>query len=106
MAEPEFDEKFSFVAPWTRVGECADNLERELRKEITAGHPLFSLKTRPIAQRTDSDDVLYEVNSPNFRYAVVHLSWTGKPESDPRWPDLEMFETFETWVESRMELEG
>lgn len=96
------NEMFSFVAPWTHVGEHADNLENELRKEITYGHPLFSLRTRPIARRTDSDEVLFEVDSPDFRYAVVQLSWTGSPERDCRWPHTKMFETFDIWVESRM----
>lgn len=102
MPTPNPNEMFSFLAPWTRVGEYADNLESELRKEITACHPLYSLTTRPIAQRTDSDDVLFEVDSPEFRYAVVHLSWTDEPEHDPRWPDTEVFATFEDWIENRM----
>lgn len=82
--------------------EHATRLEQELDKEVTSGHALYALKVTAIAQRTDTDDVLFEVASPDFRYAVVHLSWADEPEPDPQWPITEVFTTFESWVEGRM----
>jgi hypothetical protein len=84
------------------VAAHAANLEDELRKEVAVGHPLHLLRIRAIAQRSDTDDVLFEVSSPHFRYAVVHLTWSGEPQRDPRSPDTETFPTFANWVKSRM----
>lgn len=102
MRKIEYDEAFSFLTPWSRVREHAVNLERELHKETAPGHSLYSLKVRAIAQRIDTDDVLFEVDSPDFRYAVVHLSWSDEPECDPRWPKTEVFATFKNWAEINM----
>ena len=80
-------ETFQFLPPWARVVKRGENLENELKKELTDTHPLFSLGVRAVAQRTDRDDVLFEVNAPDFKFAVVHLTWTGEPEKDPQWPE-------------------
>lgn len=102
MHKLENDESFSFLPPWAAVRDHADNLVKELYKELTAWHPLYSMKARAIAQRMDTDDVLFEVDSPDFRYAVVHLSWSDVPEHDSRWPTTEVFDTFQHWIDGRM----
>jgi hypothetical protein len=88
--------------PWAQVTQHAANLEAELRKEVAPGHPLYMLGARAVAQRIDADDVLFEVDSPDFRYAVVHLCWTVEPEHDPRFPHTEAFASFQEWSENRM----
>lgn len=95
-------DSFTFLEPWVPVREYGHNLEQELQKEIVSGHPLYSRRVRAIAQRTDCDDVLFEVDSAEHPYAVVHLSWTGEPEHDPKWPDTQLFPTWEQWAEQRM----
>jgi|LSQX01.2.fsa_nt_gb hypothetical protein len=93
---------FGILDPWVPIREYAHNLEQELRKEVGPGHPLYALPVQAIAQRTDSDHVLFEVGSAEHPYAVVHLTWTGEPEHDPKWPDTQLFSTREQWVEQRM----
>ncbi len=88
---------------WTFVGESAQSLELELSKELAAGHPLFGHRVRAVARRIDNDEVLFEVDSPNYPYAMVHLTWSGKPESDPTWPSTQLFPAWEDWVERRAE---
>ncbi len=99
-------DSFAFLDPWAAVSEYAHNLEQELSREVTAGHPLFMCKPRAIAQRIDNDDVLFQVDSTEHPYVVVHLSWTGEPENDPKWPDAQLFSTWHEWVEKRMKLDN
>jgi hypothetical protein len=96
------NDQIDFIEPWTAVGQYADNLVKELRKEVTERHPLWDVKVRAIAQRTDSDDVLFEIEGGGQRLAVVHLTWTGEPETDGKWPDTQMFTSLEEWKESMM----
>ena len=35
-------------------------------------------------------------------YAVVHLTWSGEPELDSRWPDTECYHSIEDWSRDRM----
>jgi hypothetical protein len=99
MPTGEPNERFVFVAPWIRVDEDARDLEEELRKEVPPGHILHGSVARAIARRNDSDDVLFKIELPNTRYAVVHLTWTGAPEPDPQLPYAEVFDTFQDWNE-------
>ena len=102
MNKPESYETFQFQEPWVSVREHENNLEQELQREVSQGHPLYMKRTRAIAQRTDCDDVLFEVDSADFAYAVVHLTWTGEPEKDSRWPDTQVFANWQDWIEKRM----
>lgn len=102
MSNTGHHDAMQLLAPLVRVNEHATNLENELRKEVSAGHVLFSLAARAVAQRTDNDDVLFETNSPDFQYAVVHLTWSNKPEHDPHWPETEVFGSLKDWIEGRM----
>jgi hypothetical protein len=101
MTEPLFNSLFTFLPPWIPVGNHAKDLERELYREVAAGHPLYKKKVHAIAQRTDCDDVLFEVSSSDFRCVVVHLTWSQRAEHEPRWPEIEVFTTFQKWVEGR-----
>lgn len=91
MNQKNLYESFAFPEHWMAVTQSATSLETELRKEMIEGHPLFSLPIRAIAKRRDSDDVLFEVDSPNFRFAKVHLTFLGLPEKKPEWPFTEFF---------------
>jgi hypothetical protein len=74
--------------PWIPAGKAADAaaLVRELQKEIAPGHSLFGKTVSAVAWRRDCDDVLYEVAGEPKEFAVVHLTWKGSREADPRLP--------------------
>ena len=61
-----------YLPPWKATGKFLANLGQELRCEIPEGHILWQAKAIAIAQRTDSDDVLFEIPD-GEKYAVVHL---------------------------------
>jgi hypothetical protein len=46
-----------------------------------------------IARRPRSDDFLFTLT--DGRLAQVHVTWT--PETDPRWPFVEIYESAEEW---------
>jgi hypothetical protein len=61
---------------------------------------LFGLSVVALARRYDRDDVLFELA--DGRVAEVHLTWTGKPERDPCWPETTIFGSCALWIEERM----
>ncbi len=95
-------EQIEYLEPWIATGQYADNLVKELEREVTEGHALWKVKMRAIAQRSDSDDVLFEIESEQGKYAVVHLTWSGEPEPDSRWPDTRIFATIVSWANECM----
>jgi len=86
-----------YLEPWSAVTSHAANLEAERRREVSEGHPLHACSHTAIAQRTDSDDVLFRMNGAEPRHAVVHLTWRGDPEPESRWPETRFFETMDQW---------
>ena len=90
-----------FLEPWAKVEEFADNLVAELRREAIVGHKLFGKEVIALAQRIDSDEVLYRLND-GSGVAVVHLTWIGEPEQSSEWPDTKIFPTLESWVQQGM----
>ncbi len=91
-----------FQAPWRMVEQFSENLVNELQHEVTAHHPLWGKSVRAIAQRIDSDAVLFEIAGESKAYAVVHLTWSGEPEKDSRWPDTKLFPSLDEWVRDGM----
>jgi hypothetical protein len=87
-----------WLTPWKAVADGAA-LDAELRAEIVAGHTLNGVPATAIGRRIDCDDVLFCVDHPSFALAVVHLTWRGKPETDPVWPDMLLFHDWEEWIE-------
>ncbi len=91
-------EAIEFLPPWNATGQFADNLVKELEREVTEGHKLWRVQVKAIAQRTDSDDVLFKIENGSNGYAVVHLTWSGEPEEDTKWPDTRIFDSLEAWA--------
>lgn len=58
-------------------------LERELVAELSPEHPLVGYPGGVVARAQASDDVLLLLE--DGRWAIVHLTWRGAPESPP-WP--------------------
>jgi hypothetical protein len=80
-------DELSFMLPWEPVDD-GSGLEAELAKEIGKLHPLYGKTLRAVAKRIDRDDVIFA--GPDC-VALVHLTWSSKQETDPRWPSTYVF---------------
>ena len=77
---------FAYRVPWHAT--APDNLHEELAKECCEEHILFGVTARVVAHRQDCDDFLFELfgaHAPG-EFAVVHLVFGGRRESNPIWP--------------------
>ena len=103
--------------PWAAL-EIGQKIafEDELKKELGLSDKSFSdflsKPTRHILFDADfsafchdqrNDDVLFEINKPNLdkRFALVHLTWTGKKEKDG-FPSTILYSNFDDFKYSRM----
>ena len=83
---------------WTEADNGVALIE-ELQKEMGEAHLLFGKSITVIAKRKDVDDVLYEVSSEEgMSYAVVHLTWKGSKESDPKWPTAKLYRSLDEFL--------
>jgi len=103
MATEDFKD-FPWIDPWVPVSnrgqEAYDN---ELKMELSLDHPLYGVRSRAIARTCHTDDILFELHDHNIaRFAVVHLTFRGRPESDPQWPSVVLYRDLEHWVTQRM----
>lgn len=72
-----------FSQPWLRLeGDNARAFEQEATKEIASGHALHGLVLTAVAKCQVCDDVVLRASDGTF--AIVHLTWTMKPDSPPR----------------------
>jgi hypothetical protein len=83
MSLDPFDE-VDWPEPWHRVGPQA--FQAELNRERGPGHPLFGVRVVAVARRLDRDDVLLALPDEDNCLAVVHLTWSGQRDQDPRFP--------------------
>lgn len=105
-----------FTGPWSSLS-IADKLglENELRKEVQPQdltlkrlfdneHLLSNANYSAFARFAPSDDVLFEVYGakPNFQFAVVHLTWTGKRERWPHYPSTSYYTDLDDFKIRRM----
>ncbi|WP_203654971.1 hypothetical protein [Actinocatenispora rupis] len=68
----------------------------ELAAEVHPGHPLHGVDVTVVAHALGSDDILCRHVAEPDRYAVVHLTWSGRPEvgscptvdCDGTWADI------------------
>ena len=88
-----------WLRPWRKV---VPGLEIELRNETSEGHPLYGRKAISVGRRTDNDDVLFLLLDHPSPLAVVHLTWTGRPERNTSWPQTTFYPTLQEWVERCM----
>ena len=87
------------LIPW---GHCPQDIaaaaEAELLREVPPGHPLRGVRVRALAQRRDCDDVLFEIAaSPAGRFAVVHLTWSGREDQHASFPSTTFYDSLDTW---------
>jgi len=87
---------FALLEPWQPLSDKRRRqLDTELLAELPPGHVLAGTSPAALAARADRDDVLFEV--PGVGYAVVHLSWSGRPGESSDWPRTEVFDSLEEW---------
>src|SRR5437870_13349761 len=97
-------EEFPWIDPWVPVSEHGrEAYENELRMELGLDHPLYSVKAIAVARTCHTDDILFKLKNHRIaEYAVVHLTFRGRPESDPQWPSTILYRDLEHWVTQRM----
>src|SRR6476646_6787246 len=90
------------LGPWYPVTGPAvrTGLEEQLRREISERHVLFGEIAQLVARRDDTDDALFAL--PTGRVAEVHLTWSKRPEQDPRWPATAIFNSMDEWRHENM----
>ena len=74
-------------------------LVNELQRELSPQHVLYGILVAAVARRIDCDDVLFATADPSKPLAVVHLTWAGKAERDPRWPSSTLYQCWQDWME-------
>lgn len=98
-------ERLSWEPPWSLLDEArAAELVAELNRELGETHPLRTHSFQAIAARADSDDVLFLTTSQaGIVLAVIHLTWTGIPEQDERFPTIQFFESVVEFYEQALQ---
>jgi hypothetical protein len=76
----------------------AEFLRVELRKELPPGHVLFGVSVQVVAHRLGTDDILCRHLEHPAQFTVVHLSWLGREEINPRHPHVECDGDFDAFL--------
>jgi hypothetical protein len=98
------DTSIQFAEPWHAIDDAtqASAFVAELQREVSSDHPLSGQSVAAVACRSDCDDVLFQFGSSPERFAVVHLTWSGRREATPQWPSTKLFDTLSEFAETRM----
>jgi len=101
---PKSLKDFPWIDPWVPVSDQGrDAYNYELRMELSLAHPLYGVRARAVARTCHTDDILFQLKDhPIAEYAVVHLTFRGKPENDPQWPSVILYRDLEHFVTQRM----
>ncbi|WP_165813964.1 hypothetical protein [Terrimonas sp.] len=87
------------LKPWQSI-ENPSFYETELKKEVSFFHPLNWKKVRAIANRTDRDDVVFEVLNGRSKYAIVHLTW--RKENSRKFPITKFYIDWQDIYKNRL----
>ncbi len=95
---------FPWIDPWVPISANGrDAYNHELQMEVSLDHPLYGIRSKAIARTCHADDILFELKDhPIAQYAVVHLTFRGRPEQGPQWPSVVLYRDLEHWVTQRM----
>lgn len=85
---------------WEWVENAKEYFKSELVKEINKEHILCGIEVKEIACREDCDDVLFLLLDGSNRYAVVHLTWSGKSEDSKNYPKTRLYDTLEEVIKN------
>ena len=88
-------EAYDWDGDWSAIVSISEreSLEKELQRELCSTHILYGIEAAAIGRRWRRDDVLFLL--PDGRFAQVHL--TRRRETNPRWPDTQIYASFEAW---------
>lgn len=86
-----------WLEPWDSLCTEGSLFEQELYKELGKNHVLYSKKVTAIGRRYDCDDFLYEINDIEFKFAVVHLTFSDKDESGT-YPRTKLYKDLDDWI--------
>ncbi|MES1219097.1 MAG: hypothetical protein ABUT20_26565 [Bacteroidota bacterium] len=89
----------SLPAPW-HWDEI--DLTNQLKKEMPSGHVLATKKLKSIARRQDNDDALFEIDSEDYKYVVIHLTWSQKRLIDIKYPSAELYKDWDDVYANRI----
>jgi hypothetical protein len=92
-----------FLKPWHSDNK---DLTIQLHREINKKHILNNKPLKTIARRQDNDDVLFEVDNADFKYAMVHLTWSQKTLKDSKYPRTETYENWQEVYENRIVIDN
>lgn len=84
------------LPPWVAV-ENGEPLVLQLTREVRRAHPLFEVAATALARRCDNDDVLFQVDLAEARFAVVHLTWSLRG-TDSIWPHTTFYRDLNDWT--------
>ena len=88
-----------YLKPWHSDNK---DLTVQLHREINKRHVLYNKQVKTIARRQDNDDVLFEVDNADFKYAMVHLTWSQKTLKDSKYPRTETYKSWQDAYENRI----
>ena len=92
-------DKINYLKPWHADNS---NMTIQLHREINKNHILYNKTVKTIARRQDNDDVLFEVENADFKYAMVHLTWSQKTLQDPNYPRTKTYTDWQDVYENRI----
>jgi hypothetical protein len=86
----------ALIDPWWDLRDSGEPEQQQIRaltneliREASPGHSLYGMAFTVIGQSEARDDVLLKVDD---RWALVHLTWSGKSEVPP-WPTCVFFDS-------------
>jgi hypothetical protein len=88
-------DKIVWLTPWQAVpsAKTAQAWEAELKREVGPNHVLYGCTVKAIGHHGGCDDVLFLVEEPHPRLAVVHLTYLrSPPETVPTVPHTVFYE--------------
>lgn len=98
MPNQNFKE-FPWIRPWQPISERGRTAyEYELKLELTPGHPLYDVDVTAVGRRCVGDDVLFQLHNHPAEFAVVHLTFIGRPELDSQWPAIVLYSSLDHWI--------
>lgn len=94
----------NFLEPWESVFEGhKDGFKAELQKEMQKEHVLYGYTFEAMGVRRDCDDALFRIKKEGKEaFAVVHLTWSGKPDQFSSYPSTAIYESWEEFEREDM----
>ncbi|NFG42065.1 hypothetical protein FC789_12880 [Clostridium botulinum] len=83
---------------WGIIENNKKYFKSELIKEVNKNHILYGIEVKEIARREDCDDILFLLLDGSDRYAIVHLTWSGKREDIKNYPRTRLYNNIEELI--------